>query len=74
VQEIVTSSAWDTSLLAIPFLALLFFGFFRLDEVFASRKQDGERPARVLGGMDENGEPIVCDPDGRPSGKTRKQY
>jgi hypothetical protein len=73
VQEIVTGSAWDTSLLAIPFLALLFFGFFRLDEVFAGRKKDGERPARVLGGMDEHGEPIVCDPDGRLSGKLPKR-
>jgi hypothetical protein len=73
VQETFTGSVWDTSLLAIPFFTLLFCGFFRLDQIFASRKQDGESARRLLGGMDEDGEPIVCDPDGRPSGRPRNR-
>ena len=33
------SSSWDVFAFGIPLLALLFFGFFKLDQVFAGRKQ-----------------------------------
>ncbi len=32
------SAAWDVYVFGIPLLALLFFGFFKLDEVFAGKK------------------------------------
>ena len=31
-------SGWDVFLFGIPLIALLVFGFFRLDEVFTARK------------------------------------
>jgi hypothetical protein len=32
------SAAWDVYAFGIPLLGLLFFGFFKLDEVFTGRK------------------------------------
>jgi hypothetical protein len=71
VQETIANSPWDTILFGIPFIALLFLGFFRLDQVFASRNQSIEPPQRAFSGLDEDGEPIVRDPDGRLSGRPR---
>ncbi|MGA2673495.1 MAG: hypothetical protein ABSE99_09710 [Terracidiphilus sp.] len=61
------SSGRDTLLIAIPFIALLFIGLFRLDEViFKSRKASkGGRPRRPPSGVDQNGRPIFSDPDGK---------
>ena len=66
VQEMVLRSGWDTVLIAAPFVGLLFAVVFRLDEVFVRR----DRPIQSLRrpcGTDENGEPLLTDPDGRPS-------
>jgi hypothetical protein len=71
VHEAIVSSGWDTLLLGVPFIALLFCGFFRLDQIIAAQRQPGERPRPVMGGLDEDGEPLLRDPDGRPSGKPR---
>lgn len=58
------TSGWDTFLLAAPFIVLLLMGFFRLDELFASRRSEVTK-RRTLCGLDEDGEPLVTDPDGR---------
>lgn len=57
----------DALLLAIPFIALLFIGLFRLDEVFfkSRRAGKGKRPLRPPSGVDQNGQPIFTDPDGK---------
>jgi hypothetical protein len=69
VIDTVVRSGWDTLLLGVPFIAMLFCGFFRLDELIAGKKPaaTAARQRHVFGGMDETGEPILCDPDGRPS-------
>ena len=64
VQEIVLKSGWDTFLIAAPFVGLLLATVFRLDEVFASSKRQTRRRS-ALCGTDENGEPLLTDPDGR---------
>ena len=65
----VVRSGWDSVLLGVPFVAMLFCGFFRLDEVFAAKGQakSTDRERRPFSGLDADGEPIVCDPDGRRS-------
>ena len=54
----------DSLLVAIPFLVILLIGYFRLDELFASPKHR-VRARRSPCGIDEDGVPILCDPDGR---------
>jgi len=70
VHDAILFSGRDTLLIAIPFLALLLVGFFRLDEYFAAPKKAG-RHRRPPCGLDLDGRPIVCDPDGRPWSKPR---
>jgi hypothetical protein len=65
VNETILNSGWDTFWVAIPFFALLVMSVFRLDEAFMTPK--GVRRRCRPGGMDRNGQPILCDPDGRPS-------
>jgi hypothetical protein len=55
----------DTLLFAIPFLFMLFISVFRLDQVIAAPA--GAQNRRPACGVDESGETILCDPDGRPS-------
>jgi hypothetical protein len=73
VHETILLSSKDSLLVAIPFIGLLLVGYFRLDQIIASPKKKGRR--RPMSGMDESGEPIMSDPDGRPSGapRTRRQ-
>jgi hypothetical protein len=66
VHETIIKSGWDTLLVAIPFLVILFIGFFRLDGMLARKKKAGSRASRPPSGLDEDGAPIICDPDGRP--------
>jgi hypothetical protein len=57
-------SGWDVFLFGIPLIALLVFGFFRLDEVFTARKgrtQD-RRPASPA---ERKRKSMHSDPDGR---------
>jgi hypothetical protein len=57
-------SSRDTVLIAIPFVFILFVCVFRLDSVFAMPKRviSRQRPAS---GLDQDGECILTDPDGR---------
>lgn len=67
LTDAVMSSGWDNLLLGLPFIALLFCGFFRLDEVFVSKGKVTDKPRRIFSGVGPDGEPMICDPDGRPS-------
>ena len=55
---------WGMMLFAIPFGAILLISVFRLDELLATpRKRAGAR--RPALGLDRDGNPMLCDPDGR---------
>jgi hypothetical protein len=62
--EAVFHADWNTILLAIPFSGLLFISIFRLDEIFAAPKKKASN-RRAIYGLDEEGEAMSCDPDGR---------
>ena len=70
MHETVLNSGWDTFLYAVPVLFMLVVGVFRLDELFAAPKQNA-RPPQPPSGIDEDGQPLLCDPDGRPFYPTR---
>ena len=64
-------SGKDTLLIAIPFVLVLMVTILRLDQINASPK--GAATGRRLAyGADEHGEPILRDPDRRPSGTARR--
>jgi hypothetical protein len=66
MHEVYLNSVKDTLLVGIPFIAVLLFGVFRLDTfLFASKTTP--KVGRGGCGMDERGEPLLVDPDGRPS-------
>ena len=71
MHETVIASQWDTLLFAVPFLSLLVFGFFRLDEVFVALKRPQGFARRAPSGVDEDGVQILSDPDGRLWAKPR---
>lgn len=65
-------SVRDTLLIAIPFVFILMATILRLDQIIASPKEAAT--GRCLAcGMDEHGEPILRDPDGRLSGPARRR-
>jgi hypothetical protein len=59
-------AGWDVVLLGIPLLALLIFGVFRLDEVFASRKERPAASPKPLPPNESRLKTMRSDPDGRP--------
>jgi len=71
--DAVFSNDRDALLAAVPLIGALLLGFFRLDTLLASpqRLRPGPsasgRPAssRPPSGIDQDGQPILCDPDGR---------
>ena len=67
----ILQSGWENVLLVIPFVGILLVNVFRLDEIIASPKRS-TTARRPLSGCDENGDPLLCDPDGRPSSTPRK--
>lgn len=66
MHELYLNSMKDTLLVAIPFLAILVLSFFRLDAIIGSSKGPAN-PRRPPCGIDERGEPLLVDPDGRIS-------
>ena len=64
MHETMITSSRDTILIGLPFLAMLIVGFFRLDEIFTARPRSGPRRGPVAG-LDADGEPLLCDPDGQ---------
>jgi hypothetical protein len=69
MHEVYLNSVSDTLLVAIPFIAIVAFAVFRLDALFVTSKgAAGAAIRRRAGcGLDENGEPILVDPDGQTS-------
>jgi hypothetical protein len=76
--DAVFSNDRDALLAAVPLIGALLLGFFRLDTLLAApsrlRASDSasDRPAsgrpasrRPPSGIDQDGQPILCDPDGR---------
>lgn len=72
MDEHILISSRDMLLGSLPFVFLLLLTVFRLDQILASPKGLRE-PRHLKCGMDESGEPILCDPDGRvwESGRVR---
>lgn len=72
MNDTLLSSGLDNILVALPFIGMLMVGFFRLDEILAApRKRLANKPLHPPCGVDLDGNPIVCDPDGRPWGNPR---
>jgi hypothetical protein len=65
MHETILRPGWETVLVAIPFLFLLFVGMFRLDEVLVRRKKEEVNRPRPLCGVDDDGAQILTDPDGK---------
>lgn len=57
-------SGRDTLLIAIPSIFMLAMCVLRLDVTLAHPQRSSKRRAHARG-VDENGEPIFTDPDGR---------
>jgi hypothetical protein len=51
-------------LFAVPFICILLMSFLRLDELIGMPKP-GRKLQRTACGLDRDGEPVLCDPDGR---------
>lgn len=56
----------DVFLFGIPLIALLFFGYFRLDETFTMRKRVPTPPPGPSPVVERDGHAMCTDPDGRP--------
>jgi hypothetical protein len=65
MHDTVVNSGWDAMLIAIPFLGIMFAGFFRLDEVIAAPKRR-LKTRHLSGGLGQDGQPALFDPDGQP--------
>lgn len=68
MHEILLSNR-DTLLFTVPMVFMLFLAAFRLDIVFATPARSQARRPKHL--FDCDGEIILTDPDGRPSGFVR---
>jgi hypothetical protein len=66
MHEVYLKSVSDTLLVGVPFIAILALAIFRVDTLFASSKGASKQTNlhRPGCGMDENGSPVVVDPDG----------
>ena len=65
MHETILRPGWETALVAIPFLFILFVGMFRLDEILVSHKKEAVNRPRPLCGVDNDGAQILSDPDGK---------
>jgi len=64
MHDIAFKSGWDTALYAIPLLATLFLGLFRVDEILSAPRKRASAYQKLIG-CDKDGEPLYSDPDGR---------
>ena len=63
-------SGRDSLLIAVPFIVLLLSSVFGLDQLLATPKTAASR-RRPACGIDEAGEPILYDPDGTQTPRTK---
>jgi len=61
----ILSAGWETILYAVPCVLLGIAVVFRLETLFLSPGSRSGK-ARAFPGSDDNGQPILRDPDGRP--------
>jgi len=71
MHPITVTAGWDTFVFGLPLIALLFFGYFKVDELFVKRKSKPASRKRPVPSMHEATEKMCSDPDGRPWGKER---
>jgi hypothetical protein len=64
--QTVSRAGWDLFLFGIPLIALLIFGFFRLDQVFTAHKKEPPAPRSPDLASDKYRTSMRSDPDGRP--------
>jgi hypothetical protein len=72
MHDLILNSGRDTLLFAIPSLGLLVISLFRLDSVFTGARKTA-RPLRPGVSLNEEGEEMLCDPDGRTWSKGRSR-
>jgi hypothetical protein len=65
MNDFYLNSGLSTFVVAVPFVGILFAAVFRLDALFASSQPHTENH-RGFCGVDESGDPIMSDPDGKP--------
>lgn len=61
MQGMALQSGWETFLLAAPVVGMILVAVFRLDVIAANASRTYPRAP----GNDENGHPLLTDPDGR---------
>jgi hypothetical protein len=66
MDTIASRAGWDVYLFGIPLIAMLVFGFFRLDQVFTSRKPQPPEDPRPSTDTRRREKSMRSDPDGRP--------
>ena len=66
MDTVASKAGWDVYLFGIPLIGLLVFGFFRLDQVFTSRKAPSLEAARPSKDGKRQEKSMLSDPDGRP--------
>jgi hypothetical protein len=72
LAESLFNSNRDIALFAIPLIFMLVFSVFRVDRIIAAPKVPLSR-RRPRCGIDETGQPIIRDPDGRLSASRRQK-
>lgn len=72
MHEVYLTSTRDALLVAVPFIVILGLAVFRIDGLFAAPRGRAIRH-RPGCGMDESGNPLLVDPDGKPSELRHKQ-
>ena len=66
MNEMILTTGRDTLLFGIPKILHMLIGLFRLDELFFRPKKKLKRP-HMSCQMDDKGERVLSDPDGRRS-------
>jgi hypothetical protein len=66
MNDVMLSTGRDAYLIGVPLIVLLLAGLFRLDELVSRPKRTLKR-RRPSYQMDEDGVPVMSDPDGRLS-------
>ena len=62
----VSKTGWDMVLFGIPLIALLVFGFFRLDQVFTAPRDKTKDKPDPRASLKRQLKSMHSDPDGRP--------
>ena len=65
MHQATMNAEWDTFIFGIPLIALLFFGYFRLDELFTAKSAPAPQPRPIPTSVKEC-HSMLTDPDGRP--------